>query len=76
MEDLIKNAYGQLGSIALLIGFMFWIIREKNKREIADRRRIDQLTDRVFTLAGNIQQTALTLSAAVEKLRHLRLPKK
>lgn len=69
MDDLIKNASAQLGSIALLIGFMFWTIREKNKREMEDRDRMDKFVERVFILTQNLQATAIALSAAVEKLK-------
>jgi hypothetical protein len=75
MEDLIKSSIAQLGAIALLIGFMFWTIREKNVREKEDRDRMDKFVERVFTLTQNLHDAAIRLSVAVEKLRELQSDK-
>ncbi|HTD67430.1 MAG TPA: hypothetical protein VK846_12960 [Candidatus Limnocylindria bacterium] len=69
MDDLIKSQGSQLGSIVLLIGFMFWTIKENNKRAQEDRERMDKFVDRVFSLAQDLQDAALQLSADVKRLK-------
>ena len=77
IEDIIKQSYVQLGSIALLLAYMFWTIKT-TKEECAKERdlhdvqlkaswaRNDDLTDRVFSMAQSMEKTMAELRAAIE----------
>lgn len=62
METYITGALAQLGAVGLLIGYLFWTIRTKNKQCDDERMRYDaalkverdrnqSLTEKVIALA-------------------------